>query len=238
MARMGPGRRFAAFRRRAAAPRSAEGEADAAPPAGGADEAGAPPRPRLVVGLGNPGGEHRYTRHNVGAWCVGRLAERRGARLARGRRAWTATLEIGGGALHLAWPRAYVNESGPPVAAELARLGLRRGELLVVYDEIDLPVGEVRARPHGGHGGHNGMRSLLGALGGGGFPRVRIGVDRPYDDGRPVRDPDRVADWVLAKPPPGERARLDAAVERAADAIEIAAREGVEAAMRSLAAGA
>ncbi len=230
---MGLGRRFAAFRERlggAPPPPDADGE--------GAREEGAdggePPRPALVVGLGNPGAEYAGTRHNAGARCVERLAARGGARLARDRRTRRATIEVGGRPLHLAAPRGWYNESGPAVAAELRRLRLARARLLVVYDEIDLPLGRVRMRPQGGHGGNNGMRSILEALGGGGFPRVRIGVDRPYDGGAPVRDPDRVASWVLARPGPAEREALDAAIEAAAAAIEHAALEGVEAAMLRL----
>ena len=227
---MGLRRRFAAFRARLReAPRydAAPGEAEEAP-------AGAVVRPRLVVGLGNPGAEYRGTRHNAGAWCIERLASRYGAQLSRDQRVLRATIEIDGHTLHLATPRGYYNESGPAVASELRRLRLLRDALLVVYDEIDLPLARVRMRPQGGHGGNNGMRSIIGALGGGDFPRIRIGIDRPYDDGKPVRDPDRVADWVLGKPGREEREALEGAVEAAADAVEIAVRESVEAAMRSL----
>ena len=188
-------------------------------------------RPKLVVGLGNPGPEYGDTRHNVGAWCVALLAERHGQTLKRDRRVWSGLIDLDGITLHLAQPRAYVNESGPSVASELARLGLRHEELIVVYDELDLPLGQLRIRVHGGHGGHNGMRSLLETLGGGNFPRIRIGIDRPYEDGKPVRTPDEVAEWVLSKPSLQERASLDAAVARAADAIELAAYKGLEVSM-------
>lgn len=191
----------------------------------------APVRPALVVGLGNPGQEYAATRHNVGVWCVRELARRHGAKFERHGRMDGATVDIGGAALYLGRPRAYMNESGPPIAAELRRLKLQRGRLLVVYDEIDLPVGQVRIRLEGGHGGNNGMRSIIAAVGGTDFPRVRVGIDRPYDDGRPVRDPDRVADWVLSRPSEGDRRMLDEAVQTVADAIELAAVEGVELAM-------
>ena len=232
---MGLGRRFAAFRDRLGGGRPPpRGDAEAPRGIEGEDVAAEPARPALVVGLGNPGAEYRGTRHNAGARCVERLAARRGARLARDRRARRAAIEVEGRTLHLAAPRGWYNESGPAVAAELRRLRLDGARLLVVYDEIDLPLGRVRMRPRGGHGGNNGMRSILEALGGGGFPRVRIGVDHPYDGGAPVRDPDRVADWVLSPPAPDEREALDAAIEAAADAIEHAVREGVEAAMLRL----
>ena len=188
-------------------------------------------RPRLVVGLGNPGPEYDDTRHNVGAWCVALLAERYGQTLKRDRRVLSGLIDLDGITLHLAQPRTYVNESGPPVASELARLGLRREELIVVYDELDLPLGQLRIRAHGGHGGHNGMRSLLDTLGGGNFPRIRVGIDRPYEDDKPVRTSDRVAEWVLSKPSLRERESLGAAVARAADAIELAARKGIEVSM-------
>ena len=227
---MGLRRRFAAFRARRREPPPPALEAAEA----GEAAAGEPSRPRLVVGLGNPGAEYRGTRHNAGASCIERLAARHGVQLSRDGRVRRASIEIDGHTLHLASPRSYYNESGPAVAAELRRLGLLRDALLVVYDEIDLPLARVRMRPSGGHGGNNGMRSILGALGGGDFPRIRIGIDRPYDDGTPVRDPDRVADWVLGKPDRAEREALDAAIEAAADAVELAVRESVEAAMRGL----
>ena len=213
---MTPGQRAAARRRE---------EAGEAPP-------GAEPRcPVLIVGLGNPGPEYANTRHNVGAWCVRLLAERHGARLERTGRVDTATVVVDGRPLHLARPRAYVNESGGPVAGEARRLHVDRSLILVVYDELDLPLGQVRIRPHGGHGGHNGMRSLISALGGGEFMRIRIGIDRPYDNGAPVRDPDRIAAWVLSAPSRSDRQVLDEAVALAADAILLATREGIDIAM-------
>jgi len=141
-----------------------------------------------------------------------------------------AGIEIEGRTLHLARPRAFVNESGPPIAAELRRLKLEPSQLLAIYDDLDQPVAQVRIRLSGGHGGHNGMRSLIGAIGNE-FPRVRVGIDRPYDDGRPVREPDRIADWVLHAPSKVERERLEAAVETAADAVVVAVNEGVALAM-------
>ena len=218
--------RFSAFRNRVLRPGMRE---QPAPPA--EEQAGGPARPALVVGLGNPGSEYGNTRHNVGAWCVNLLARRHGAQLTRHGTVDAAAIAVDGRALQLARPRVQMNECGPPVAAEARRLRLTTPQLLIVYDDIDLPAGQVRIRPHGGHGGHNGVRSLLDALGDGDFARVRIGIDRPYDGGEPVRDPDRVADWVLSAPAAEERARLDRAVALAADAVELAATEGVDLAM-------
>jgi PTH1 family peptidyl-tRNA hydrolase len=204
----------------------------------GPDEAEAQPgaplevtRPSLIVGLGNPGQEYARTRHNVGVWTLREIARRHPAKFDRHGKTESGAIEVGGRTVHLARPRAYMNVCGPPIAAELRRLKLKPAQMLVIYDDLDLPVGQVRIRLQGGHGGNNGMRSIIGALGGGEFPRIRIGIDRPYDDGRPVRDPDRVGDWVLGRPSEADRQLLEAAARTAADAALFAAVEGVELAM-------
>jgi PTH1 family peptidyl-tRNA hydrolase len=181
-------------------------------------------RPRLVVGLGNPGAEYGNTRHNVGAWTVNLLAKRHG-KIDR------ASITIDGHEVVIARPRAYMNVCGPPIAAEAKRLNVSAESLLVIYDELDLPVNRLRLRRAGSHGGNNGMKSLIGALGSRDFARMRIGVDRPYENGKGVRDPGKIADWVLSQPTPNQRRLLDAAVERAADAVELAIRDGLDAAM-------
>ncbi len=188
-------------------------------------------RPLLVVGLGNPGGEYGNTRHNVGVWVLNLLAKRHGGALARHGKVDRTTVTIEGREVTLARPRAFMNVCGPPVAAEVRRLKIRPEALLVVYDDLDLPVGRLRLRQTGSAGGNNGMKSLIGAVGSKDFARARIGIDRPYEDGKGVRDPDRIADWVLSPPTPDQRALLDDAVIRAADAIELAIRDGIEAAM-------
>jgi peptidyl-tRNA hydrolase, PTH1 family len=194
-------------------------------------------RPALVMGLGNPGSEYGNTRHNVGAWCVNLLARRHHATLQRQGRVERAEIEIDGHRVEIARPRTFMNESGPAVAAEVKRLGIDPARLLVIHDELDLPVAKIRLRLQGGHGGNNGMRSIIASLGTTEFARIRIGIDRPYDDGRPVRDPDRVADWVLQPPSAADRRALEAAVETVADAVELAVREGLEVAMQRVNAG-
>jgi PTH1 family peptidyl-tRNA hydrolase len=188
-------------------------------------------RPRLVVGLGNPGAEYGNTRHNVGAWTVNLLAKRHGVPLKRHGKIDRASITIDGHEVVIARPRAYMNVSGPPIAAEAKRLNLSAESLMVIYDELDLPVGRLRLRRAGSHGGNNGMKSLIDALGSRDFARARIGIDRPYEDGKGVRDPEKIADWVLAQPSPDELRLLDAAVTRAADAMELAIRDGLDAAM-------
>ena len=184
------------------------------------------------MGLGNPGSEYAGNRHNVGFWTVNRLARRLGIAIRQHSR--TASLGEGtyrGRRLVLAKPRTYVNRSGDAVQELVRRYGLAPEQVLVVYDDLDLPVGRVRVRARGGHGGNNGMKSIIAALGTEEFPRVRIGIGRPVVNGEPSYDPDVVAQWVLTDQPPEERAKLDEAVVRAQEAILTLLDEGIEAAM-------
>lgn len=190
------------------------------------------PHPLLVVGLGNPGAEYAQTRHNVGAWCIAALARKYRVELKREGRVDSAAISIDGRRVTLARPRSFMNDSGGPVAQEARRLHAAPSQVLVLYDELDLPVGRTRMRLQGSSGGNNGMKSLIAALGSEQFARIRIGIDRPYDAGAPVRDPERIAQWVLSKPSAADRATLDAAVERVCAAVELAVREGYDAAMR------
>ncbi len=185
----------------------------------------------LVVGLGNPGPQYAETRHNVGARCVARLARGHGIDL-RARRLYSlGEGEVAGVPVALARPRLFMNESGRAVALLLQHLGLEPPQLLVVCDDLDLPLGRLRLRPGGGHGGHNGLRSIIEAIGTTAFPRLRIGIGRPTCEGQPVTDPEVVAAYVLAVPPPHERALLEEAVGRACQAVETVLRQGLEAAM-------
>lgn len=192
-----------------------------------------PQRIRLVVGLGNPGSEYSHNRHNVGHWTMNRLARRHHLDFEHSGSISLAKGEIAGRKVALAKPRTYVNESGKAVWNLAKRLKLDDAkELLVVYDELDLPLGQVRIRPSGGPGGHNGIKSIAEATGSDQFPRVRIGIGRPVVRGKPSWEPEHVANYVLSDPPPEDRIVLDEAVERAMDAIELALADGVEAAMQ------
>jgi PTH1 family peptidyl-tRNA hydrolase len=180
------------------------------------------------VGLGNPGSEFGHTRHNLGADVVSLLAERHGGRLrlTRGARSLTAEVRVDGRRLALAFPQTYVNESGVAVAGLVRRYGVHDlGRLVVVHDELDLPVGRIRVKLGGGTAGHNGLRSIQAHLHDAGFTRVRIGIGKP-----PGRR--EGADHVLGPPRRAEQAELDVAVEEAADAVEVILAEGVDAAMR------
>lgn len=168
----------------------------------------------LVVGLGNPGPTYAPTRHNVGFWAVGDLADRLGARFspAKGQRAEVTSGFVAVGAkVILVKPTTYMNESGVAVAAVARFHKILPSEVIVIHDELDLDPGRLRIKLGGGDNGHNGLKSIRAHLGTGDFLRVRVGIGRP-----PGRQ--SAADHVLARMRPADldAMRLDAAV--AADA--------------------
>ena len=187
---------------------------------------------RLIVGLGNPGREYAHSRHNVGFWCLNRLARRHGiAFSSRGRLAAVGEGRLAEQPVILAQPRTFVNLSGRAVSHLLQRYRLSPQQLLVVHDDLDLPLGRVRLRPSGSHGGHRGMRSIIEAIGSQDFPRIRIGIGRPEVAGEPTWEPELVVDYVLGPMTAEERHILDEAVAMAGEAILCLLSDGVETAM-------
>ena len=189
----------------------------------------------LVVGLGNPGAEFDGTRHNIGADAVTLLMARHHGSLSteKGLRARAGQITIGGHRVLCAIPTTYMNESGMAVAPLVRRAGLD-GEpatiatrLVVVHDELDLPSGRVKVKVGGGTAGNNGLKSIHAHLHTGDYVRVRIGIGRP-----PGRQPG--ADYVLKRPAAAEREGLAVAAEVAADAVDLIATAGVEAAMNRI----
>lgn len=179
------------------------------------------------MGLGNPGRRYAGTRHNVGARAVERLAarwelplraRRFHGRFARGR--------VRGADVGLLLPETFMNRSGLAVAEALRALPVPEPsrDVLIVYDDADLPLGRIRLRARGSAGGHRGLASVLEALGGSELPRLRLGIGRPSG-------PVETVDWVLEPFAPEEREAAEALLERAADAIETFLEEGIEAAM-------
>lgn len=181
-----------------------------------------------MVGLGNWGAEYARTRHNVGFLCVDRLAARHALSFASGGRdvrgARLADTMIEGTRLVLAKPRGFMNTCGPAVRRLVEAHRLKPEQLLVVCDDLDLPLGRLRLRRGGSAGGHHGLESIINSLGTQDFPRLRLGI------GRPARRAE-VVDYVLSDFTPEEREALDAVLEAAAQAAEAVALEGVEAAM-------
>jgi PTH1 family peptidyl-tRNA hydrolase len=182
---------------------------------------------RLVVGLGNPGPRYRGTRHNLGFEVVERLGRAWGAVFRRRFEGQGAAVTGPGGPVTLLMPQTYMNDSGRAVAAARRRMGLAPEEILVVHDDLDLPVGSVRVRPRGSSGGHNGLRSIIAALGSEAFGRVRLGIGHPG----PGED---VVAYVLERFAPAERDAVEAAVARAVDAVVRVLRDGYEAAMNEV----
>lgn len=183
----------------------------------------------LIVGLGNPGETYARTRHNIGFRVVAELAQRHHLEFSHKRaNARVAEGTIAGQRVALALPQTFMNLSGQAV------VGLRQWykidpatDLLVVYDDVDLPFGALRLRERGSAGTHNGMRSIITLLGSQVFPRLRIGIDRPpaaWD----------LADYVLGRFTSEQEAQLPEVIQRAADALELVMREGVVAAMNRI----
>ena len=179
----------------------------------------------LLVGLGNPGEEYAATRHNAGWLLVERLAERWGVNL-RGRlfQAKTGLARAGDDQVLLALPKTYMNRSGAAVRALLAGKGIPPERLLVVYDDLDIPLGEIRVRKRGRPGTHNGLRSVTAEVQTDAFPRVRIGIG-------PLPPTREATDFVLEPFGRGERAGLERGLDEAAEAVAIILAGDIERAM-------
>ena len=179
---------------------------------------------KLIVGLGNPGREYEHTRHNVGFQVAEELARRYRVTL-KAHAKWKAraakVAEIGDGML-LAEPTTFMNLSGWAVREIAAFHKLGPSDVLVVVDDADLPLGRLRMRTGGSAGGHNGLKSIIQELGTVAFPRLRVGVGRQVGE---------LKNHVLGRFSADEKAHIDAAVKRAADAAELFAREDILAAM-------
>ncbi len=181
---------------------------------------------KLIVGLGNPGIEYQFTPHNVGFLALDRVAERYGVRMGnRHCRSLTGRTEIAGHAALLAKPETYMNLSGLAVRELVEKYEADpQRDLVVVYDELDLPFGRVRIRERGSSAGHKGMESIIGAVGTEEIIRLRVGIAPEHE----VRDGAR---YVLSQFKKSQYEALDQLLDTAADAIEVIVGEGPGAAM-------
>ncbi len=179
----------------------------------------------LVAGLGNPGEEYAHTPHNLGFLTIDRLAERHGIRVTRkDSRALVGVGEIDGRAVMLAKPQTFMNLSGSSLAPLMEKHSIGPADLVVVYDELDLPWTALRIKPKGSAAGHKGMKSIIASLGTSDLARVRLGIH----PGHPLRDG---AEFVLAPLGRARMKELDGLVGYAADAVRSIIAEGVEMAM-------
>ena len=181
---------------------------------------------KLIVGLGNPGIEYQFTPHNIGFLAVDRLAEQHKVRIANRRcRALTGKATIAGHEVLLAKPETYMNLSGTSVRELVDEYEVEPArDLLVIYDELDLPLGAIRIRERGSSAGHNGMESIIGALGTQEVPRMRLGIAPDHD----VRDG---AKYVLSQLKKSQLPVVDEVLDRAARAVEVIFTEGIAKAM-------
>jgi PTH1 family peptidyl-tRNA hydrolase len=180
---------------------------------------------KLIVGLGNVGYEYQLTPHNLGFMAIDRLADACGKQVSRREaQALTACTELAGEHVVLAKPQTYMNASGLAVARLLQQYELTPRDLLVLVDEIELPLGMLRVRPRGSAGGHNGMKSIIGALETGDFARLRLGVgpDRPVED---------YVSYLLSPFRPAEASLLAEMLDLASEAVRVILSEGVQKAM-------
>lgn len=179
----------------------------------------------LLAGLGNPGREYKDNRHNIGFMVMDQLASRLGVKFSRlESKALIAKVSYEGNSLILVKPQTYMNLSGQAIGSLVKYYKINLENLMVIYDDVDLPFGSLRLRPGGGSAGQKGMESIIEKLGESGFPRLRLGIGRP---------PGRMeaADYVLKKFSTSEAKFLPEILDRACDAILIYLREGIDSAM-------
>lgn len=180
---------------------------------------------KLIVGLGNPGPEYEKTRHNVGWQVVDAFARKFRIDVTRHEKnALTGTGRVAGGSVMVAKPLTYMNLSGDAVRLLLNAYIESPADMIVVYDDIDLPLGKLRIRPNGSAGTHNGMRSIIGTIGSENFPRLRIGIGQGEG---------KLRDYVLDEFSAEEQPAVDKAVERAVEALLLFARGDLKRAMNS-----
>jgi PTH1 family peptidyl-tRNA hydrolase len=186
---------------------------------------------KLIVGLGNPGPKYAFTPHNAGFLAIDRIAAVCDVQVANRRgRALTAKAKLMGHEVLLAKPETFMNESGLAVAALLDELELGVEDLIVLYDELAIPLGQLRIRERGSAAGHNGVRSISGVLGTEEWTRVRIGIGKPpTESGRAVKAGG--ADYLLSPMRKQELAELDGVLDQAVRAVEAVLTKGVGAAM-------
>ncbi|TDR30580.1 aminoacyl-tRNA hydrolase [Hydromonas duriensis] len=188
---------------------------------------------KLIVGLGNPGAEYEQTRHNAGWWLLDQLARQYNINLSPESKfhGLTARTHINGDEVWLLQPMQYMNRSGAAIAALAHFYKITPEHIMVLHDELDIPVGAVKMKVGGSTGGHNGLKDTQAKLGTPQFWRMRIGIDHPRNSTTPLQP---VADYVLKPPKQSERMEINKAIDKAEDAISDWLAGNFERAMRVL----
>jgi PTH1 family peptidyl-tRNA hydrolase len=188
---------------------------------------------KLIVGLGNPGKAYAHNRHNIGFRCLNHLARLHSIQVKKHQcQSQVGNGKIAGVEVLLAKPKTFVNQSGGAVERLMRKYNISIDDLLVIYDDLDLPLGKLRLRPGGSAGGHKGINSTISALGSENFPRIKVGIGRPTtEDGTAITDEDVIVGYVLSDFTPQEEATIKLAIATVAEAIHCILTEGVVAAM-------
>lgn len=181
----------------------------------------------LLIGLGNPGNEYAHTRHNIGFDVVNAFVQKHGGQFTGGRHAYVAEVKWKGRIFICICPTTYMNLSGKAVKYWLEKEKLEPSQMLVVLDDVALPVNRLRLRPGGSEGGHNGLRSLNEVLGTTEYPRLRFGIGNDYPKGLQ-------ADYVLSKWRKDEEEQIKYKIGKSVEAIETFATQGIAAAMNAV----
>jgi len=179
----------------------------------------------IVVGLGNPGVKYKNTRHNVGFWCLDRIVDAHSIIINKKKRYFEfGQGDIGNKKIILARSRTFMNESGRAIQSLMTKYNVSPANLLILYDDMDLPAGSMRLRARGSSGGHNGMKSIVDAIGTTEFPRLRIGIGRPEFAEQNISH-------VLSEASLDERKRINEALCSATQAVEVFLVDGIDASM-------
>jgi PTH1 family peptidyl-tRNA hydrolase len=186
---------------------------------------------KLIVGLGNPGKTYAHNRHNAGFRCLNYFARLHSIRFDhRQCRARVGIGEVRGEKLLLAKQGTFMNLSGNSVASLVHKHNIPLSDFLVIFDDLDLPLGKIRLRQNGGSGGHKGMNSIISALGSEAFPRIRVGIGRPQAEKQSISE-DAVVNYVLSDFSTQEEAAIKPVIARVAEAIDYFLSQGIESAM-------
>jgi PTH1 family peptidyl-tRNA hydrolase len=188
---------------------------------------------KLIVGLGNPGRGYAHNRHNIGFMCLSHFARKQGIRFDRKRgKARIGVGEVAGGGVILAKPRTFMNLSGQSVSRLVSGFNIALDDLLIVHDDLDLPLGKIRLRRGGSSGGHKGVDSIIFSLGNQSFPRLRVGIGRPDAVENPAESGDEgVISYVLSDFTPEEKRAVTQVIAKVSEAVLCILTEGLLPAM-------